>query len=42
MYGAEDYDRANKCVDGMKDACGTFGIRVEDPEYIEVDSNNSR
>lgn len=42
MYGAEDYDRANKCVDGMREACGGFGIKVDDPEYIEVDSNNSR
>jgi hypothetical protein len=26
----------------MKDACGSFGIRVEDPEYIEVGSADSR
>jgi len=26
----------------MKDACKSFGIRVEDPEYIEVGSGDSR
>jgi hypothetical protein len=26
----------------MKEACGPFGIRVEDPEYIEVGSGDSR
>ena len=42
LYSKDDYNRANKCVDMMKDACGKFGIRVEDPEYIEVGSGDSR
>jgi len=42
MYSEDHYDEANKCVDNMKQASSAFGIRVEDPEYIEVGSNDSR
>lgn len=42
MYSEDDYDQADKCVDGMKQASKSFGIKVEDPEYIEVGSNNAR
>lgn len=44
MYSEDDFNRANKCVDMMKEACesDSFGIRVEDPEYIEVTSGDSR
>ena len=42
LYSYDDTNRANKCFDMMKDACGSFGIRVETPEWIEVDSSDSR
>jgi hypothetical protein len=42
LYSEDDYNRANKCIDMMKEACGSFGIRVDDPEYIEVGSGDSR
>ncbi len=42
IYSADNYDRANKIVDMMKDACGSFGIKVFAPEYIEVPSELAR
>ena len=42
LYSEDDYNRANKCVDMMKDACGSFGILVEEPKWIEVGSSDSR
>ena len=42
LYSYDDTNRANKCVDMMKGACGSFDISVEDPEWIEVDSSDSR
>lgn len=36
IYSDQDYDRANKCVQMMKDASGSFGIKVEEPFYVEV------
>jgi len=42
LYSEYDFDRANKCTEMMGQACGGFGIKVEDPEYIEVAGNDSK
>ena len=36
VYAADNYDRANKALDNMKQACRSFGIKVSDPDFIEV------
>ncbi len=33
------FDRANNCLEGMRNACPTFGIKVADPFWIEVPEN---
>jgi hypothetical protein len=42
LYSYDDEARANKCFDMMKGACSSFDICVETPEWIEVDSSDSR
>ena len=41
IYSESDYNRANKVVDNMKQAAGSFGIKVQDPEYIEVPAQDA-
>lgn len=36
IYSDQDYDRANKCFDMMKQASNSFGIRVDEPFWCEV------
>jgi hypothetical protein len=36
MYGEEDFDRANQCLKMMKKASSSFGLQVNDPQFIEV------
>jgi len=36
IYSKTDYHLANKAIDNMKQAAGSFGIKVQDPQYIEV------
>jgi hypothetical protein len=42
IYSESDYDRANKVVDNMKQASGSFGIKVQEPEYIEVPAQDAQ
>lgn len=35
VYSKRDFDNANALVDGFKRACGAFGIKVQDPQYVE-------
>ncbi len=40
VYNARDFDFANTLVDMMRKASGIFGIKVEDPQWIEVPSGS--
>lgn len=36
IYGEKDYDAANALLATMRKAAGGFGIRVDEPQYVEV------
>lgn len=38
VYSQRDFDYANALVDGMRKACGIFGVKVGEPQWIEVPS----
>jgi len=42
IYGKREYNNANKCVDMLNQACGSMGIKINDPDYIEVPEDMAR
>ena len=41
VYGQRDFDSANILVEMMQKASGAFGIRVEDPQWVEIPRNDN-
>ena len=42
IYSEQDYDQANICFEMMQDASATFGVKVQEPFWVEVkDSKGS-
>jgi hypothetical protein len=37
VHSESDYDQASDCFENMTKASKTFGIKVEEPKYFEVD-----
>ncbi len=41
VYSNYDYDQANSLVDNLRKASGIFGIKVEEPQYVECPKNRT-
>ena len=42
IYGDQDYDNANKCLDELRNASKAFGISVEEPYWCEIDGREAK
>jgi hypothetical protein len=43
VYGTKEYDQANALLENLTKAAGGFGIKVEEPQWVEVpDTRNAQ
>jgi len=36
VYGVREYDQANALFDNLQRAAGAYGVRIEQPQWVEV------